>query len=271
MGARQCHQHPRKRSAHWLPIAAHSNGQLGCRHSRIPVFHHAQRSLERQADPSISQRRNAQNRLAIQNKTLVFTHHKTKIPFIANLHCRVADRGNQPELAIMGVSCDWNHRRRTSLPGDTFRDIRRLILPINQLVLIIRTAMVDVRQFLSTDAHALSQHSNDVVNRTAQQATCLGQTAAAIKQINSTVHQTSGMTKTGAEFTQSSMAAELAQIVDGLEDNAQVSADNIKIFKLATHDKTHAHANAVGLQHIHKVQNEDASTLLPILQAIGSA
>ncbi|WP_322995850.1 hypothetical protein [Castellaniella sp.] len=82
---------------------------------------------------------------------------------------------------------------------DDFRDMRRLILPINQLALIIRTAMVDVRQFLSTDAHALSQHSNDMVKRAAQQATSLGQTAAAIKQISSTVHHTSDMTKTGAE------------------------------------------------------------------------
>ncbi|MFT0532162.1 methyl-accepting chemotaxis protein [Castellaniella hirudinis] len=90
---------------------------------------------------------------------------------------------------------------------DEFRDIRRLILPINQLALIIRTAMVDVRQFLSTDALDLSQHSDDMVKRAEQQATSLGQSAAAIEQISGTVRQTSDTTRTGTEIAQETIDA----------------------------------------------------------------
>lgn len=81
-----------------------------------------------------------------------------------------------------------------------FRDARHLMLPINQLALMIRTVIWDVRQFLSNDAHEVAEHSQEMVERTEQQAAGLSKSAAAIDQIGGTVRQTSDMTKTGTRI-----------------------------------------------------------------------
>ena len=51
-----------------------------------------------------------------------------------------------------------------------FQDIRALVLPINQLALMVRTVIWDVRQFLSNDANEVAEHSQDMVKRAEQQA-----------------------------------------------------------------------------------------------------
>ncbi|MFC4298509.1 methyl-accepting chemotaxis protein [Castellaniella hirudinis] len=89
-----------------------------------------------------------------------------------------------------------------------FHSTRHLMLPINQLALMIRTVIGDVRQFLSNDAHEVARHSQDMLVSTEQQAAGLSKSAAAIDQIGSTIRQTSDMTRAGTQI-----AAETADTV----------------------------------------------------------
>ncbi|WP_322998306.1 methyl-accepting chemotaxis protein [Castellaniella sp.] len=88
-----------------------------------------------------------------------------------------------------------------------FRDARDLMLPVNQLALMIRTVIWDVRQFLSNDAHVVADHSQEMLQRAEQQAEGLSKSAAAIEQIDSTISQTSDMTKDGTRLADETAGA----------------------------------------------------------------
>ncbi len=81
-----------------------------------------------------------------------------------------------------------------------FHDVRHLMLPINQLALMIRTVIWDVRQFLSNDAREVAEHSQEMLTRSEQQAAGLSKSAAAIDQIGGTIRQTSDMTRAGTQI-----------------------------------------------------------------------
>ncbi len=77
---------------------------------------------------------------------------------------------------------------------------RRLLLPITQLALSIRTVMADVRQDLQrlkNTAKEVASSSQDMASRTEAQASSLEQTAAAMDQINGTVQQTAELAASG--------------------------------------------------------------------------
>ncbi len=48
----------------------------------------------------------------------------------------------------------------------------------------------------------------------------------------------------------------ISRIAGTMEDNAQASLDNLRIFKLAEGDRTHAHADAVALRRANKQATE---------------
>jgi aerotaxis receptor len=56
--------------------------------------------------------------------------------------------------------------------------------------------------------------------------------------------------------TNTKLATELSRIAGTMEDNAQASLDNLRIFKLAEGDRTHAHADAVALRRANKQATE---------------
>ena len=92
---------------------------------------------------------------------------------------------------------------------------RRLLLPVAQLGLSIRTVMADVREDLGrlqAQAEEVATGSHDLASRLEAQATSLEQTAAAMDQINSTVGQTADLVGSGVALArQTTASAERSQ------------------------------------------------------------
>ncbi len=87
---------------------------------------------------------------------------------------------------------------------------RRLLLPVAQLGLSIRTVMVDVRDDLTNlQAHAqeVATGSHDLASRLEAQASSLEQTAAAMDEINSTVAQTADLASSGVALARETTAS----------------------------------------------------------------
>src|SRR5690606_29973268 len=121
-----------------------------------------------------------------------------------------------------------------------FQDVRALILPINQLALMARTVIWDVRQFLSNDANEVAEHSQEMVRRAEQQAAGLSKSATAIDQISSTIRQTSGMTQTGTQIATETAAATqrsqeainaLSDIMRRIGESAQSIRDFVQVIE----------------------------------------
>ncbi|WP_323018708.1 methyl-accepting chemotaxis protein [Castellaniella sp.] len=121
-----------------------------------------------------------------------------------------------------------------------FQNESKLILPINQLALIIRTVMRDVRQFLSTDAHKLGEHTQEMVARTEQQAAGLQKSATAMEQISSAVRQTSEMTKTGTQIASETTHAvqrsqetvkALTEVMKGITESSHHIGDFVRVIE----------------------------------------
>ncbi|GAB1385410.1 PAS domain-containing methyl-accepting chemotaxis protein [Melaminivora sp.] len=108
---------------------------------------------------------------------------------------------------------------------------RRLLLPIAQLALSIRTVMADVRQDLQRlhdIAHKVAASSQDMASRTEAQATSLEQTAAAMDEINGTVQQTSELASSGVTIArQTSQTVQRSQeAVHGMSATMQEIAES---------------------------------------------
>lgn len=87
---------------------------------------------------------------------------------------------------------------------------RRLMLPVAQLGLSIRTVMADVREDLEqlqAQARDVAEGSRDLASRLEAQATSLEQTAAAMDEINSTVGQTSDLASSGVALARQTTAS----------------------------------------------------------------
>ena len=86
---------------------------------------------------------------------------------------------------------------------------RRLLLPIAQLGLSIRTVMSDVRSDLTaleTAAQSIAAGSRDLAQRTEMQSESLERSASAMEQIHSTVHQTSALADSGVQMVRQAAA-----------------------------------------------------------------
>ena len=87
---------------------------------------------------------------------------------------------------------------------------RRLLLPVAQLGLSIRTVMADVREDLAQlqgQAGEVASGSHDLASRLEAQASSLEQTAAAMDQINSTVGQTADLASNGVALARETTAS----------------------------------------------------------------
>ncbi|MBV2163981.1 MAG: PAS domain-containing protein [Comamonas sp.] len=87
---------------------------------------------------------------------------------------------------------------------------RRLLLPVAQLGLSIRTVMADVREDLAQlqgQAQEVATGSHDLASRLEAQASSLEQTAAAMDQINSTVGQTADLASNGVALARETTAS----------------------------------------------------------------
>ena len=87
---------------------------------------------------------------------------------------------------------------------------RRLLLPVAQLGLSIRTVMADVREDLAQlqgQAGEVATGSHDLASRLEAQASSLEQTAAAMDEINSTVGQTADLASNGVALARETTAS----------------------------------------------------------------
>lgn len=129
------------------------------------------------------------------------------VPFIIAVLCLIASlfgikqalfapRDVTQEVAKQVASGDLSRFVRPIESGF----MRNIVLPISQMALATRTVMVDVRNDiygLSKIAQDIAGQSEELATHTEQQSASLQQTATAMEQINSTVNQTSDITKEG--------------------------------------------------------------------------
>ena len=103
---------------------------------------------------------------------------------------------------------------------------RRLLLPISQLALSIRTVMRDVRadlDRLQSSTREIASSSQDLSTRTEAQAMSIEKTATAMEQIGGTVRQTSSLAAKGVSIVQAAntTAGRSQEAVHGMAQTMQ--------------------------------------------------